>query len=88
VGENPMLEITSPVFDKTAITFPSVENPQKQNRFEIIAKRKNATDIYIQKVRLNGVGYNDFRFPAADFLKGGTLEIELGPKPNKKWGVN
>jgi predicted alpha-1,2-mannosidase len=87
VGENPMLEITSPVFDKTAITFPSVENPQKQNRFEIIAKRKHTTDIYIQKVRLNGIAHNDFRFPVTDFLKGGTLEIELGPKPNTKWGI-
>jgi predicted alpha-1,2-mannosidase len=86
VGENPMLEITSPVFDKIAITFPSVENSQKQNTFEIITKRKNATDIYIQKVKLNGKAYNNFRFPVTDFLKGGMLEIELGTSPNKKWG--
>jgi predicted alpha-1,2-mannosidase len=88
VGENPMLEITSPVFDKITVTFPSVENSQKQNTFEIIAKRKVAEDIYIQKVRLNGKTHNSFRFPATDFLKGGTLEIELGPKPNTKWGTN
>jgi predicted alpha-1,2-mannosidase len=87
VGENPMLEITSPIFDKIAITFPSVENPQKQNTFEIVAKRKNTTDIYIQKVRLNGIKHNSFRFLVSDFLKGGTLEIELGAKPNKKWGI-
>jgi putative alpha-1,2-mannosidase len=74
------------VFDKITMTFPSVENPGKQNTFEIIAKRKAAEDIYIQKVKLNGKVHNSFQFPAADFLKGGTLEIELGAKPNMKWG--
>jgi predicted alpha-1,2-mannosidase len=87
VGENPMLEITSPIFDKITMTFPSVENQEKQNTFEIIVKKKNASDIYIQKVKLNGKPYNSFRFPVAEFLKGGTLEIELGAKPNTKWGI-
>jgi putative alpha-1,2-mannosidase len=87
VGENPMLEITSPVFDRIVITVPSVEQPDKRNSFEIIAKRKNAADIYIQKVRLNGKTHNNFQFPVSDFLKGGLIEIELGPKPNKKWGI-
>jgi putative alpha-1,2-mannosidase len=86
-GENPMLEITGPVFDRVVITVPSLENPNKQNTFEIIAKRKNATDIYIQKVKLNGKAYNNFRFPVTGFLKGGLLEIELGSKPNTKWGT-
>ncbi|MDR3108607.1 MAG: GH92 family glycosyl hydrolase [Planctomycetaceae bacterium] len=88
VGEYPMLEITSPVFDRITISFPSVENLDKHNTFEIIAKRKTAEDIYIQKVKLNGETHNYFRFPMTDFLKGGTLEIELGAKPSKEWGIN
>jgi putative alpha-1,2-mannosidase len=87
VGENPMLEITSPVFDRTTISFPSIENPSKLNTFEIITKRKNVEDIYIQNVKLNGKPHNSFQFPITDFFNGGQLEIELGPKPNKKWGT-
>ncbi|MDR0815419.1 MAG: GH92 family glycosyl hydrolase, partial [Bacteroidales bacterium] len=88
VGDNPMLEITSPVFDKIIINVPSVENPAKANIFEIVAKRKKETDIYIQKAELNGKPLNSFQFAAADFLKGGRLELELGAKPNTKWGVS
>jgi predicted alpha-1,2-mannosidase len=95
-GENPMLEITSPVFDCIAITFPAPgnsgnsgisDNSGKDNTFEIVAKRKNADDIYIQSAKLNGKAWDSFRFPASTFLNGGTLELILGPKPNKKWGV-
>jgi putative alpha-1,2-mannosidase len=85
-NETPALEITSPVFDKTTITFPSLENPEEDNVFEIVAKRKSTGDIYIQRATLNGKTWNSFRFPVAEFFKGGRLELELGPKPNKKWG--
>ena len=85
-GENPMLEITSPIFDRMTITFPSPNKSNKMNTFEIKVKRKNADDIYIQQAKLNGQAQQSFRFPVSDFLNGGTLEVELGAKPNKKWG--
>ncbi|MDR2848443.1 MAG: GH92 family glycosyl hydrolase [Bacteroidales bacterium] len=88
VGENPMLEITSPVFDKITISFPSMEDADRVNTFEIVVKRKKPEDIYIQKAGLNGKPLNSFQFAAADFLKGGRLELELGAKPNSKWGVS
>jgi predicted alpha-1,2-mannosidase len=87
VGENPELEITSPLFDRTIITLPSPGGSAagRENSFEIIVKRKKADDdIYIQKVTLNGKNHQSIRFPATDFMNGGKLEIELGPKPNKK----
>jgi len=87
VGESPTLEITSPLFDKTIIEFPSIENPSKMKTFEITVKRKNTNDIYIQKARLNGEQWNSFKFPITEFFNGGKLEIELGKAPNKKWGV-
>lgn len=88
VGESPDLEITSPLFDKTVISFPSSDNPEnKDNVFEIITKRKNINDIYIQSAKLNGHIWDNFKFPVAEFLKGGKLEIELGSEPNKKWGT-
>ncbi|NIA12299.1 MAG: glycoside hydrolase family 92 protein [Nitrospiraceae bacterium] len=87
VGEAPTLEITSPIFDKIVIEFPSVEDPSQMKTFEITVKRKNASDIYIQKATLNGERWDSFKFPVTKFFAGGTLEIELGKTPNKKWGV-
>jgi putative alpha-1,2-mannosidase len=31
--------------------------------------------------------WNSFQFPVSDFLKGGTLELELGKEPNREWGL-
>lgn len=87
VGELPSLEITSSLFDRVTINFPSVDDPEKFKTFEIITSRKNKEDIYIQKVKLNGKQWNNFRFPVSEFFAGGRLEIELGSKPNKKWGI-
>jgi predicted alpha-1,2-mannosidase len=88
VGEKPELELTSPVFDRIILEFPDLSNPRKLKRFEIIAKRRNKEDIYIQSVKWKGKERNSFRFPVADFFEGGKLEIELGSEPNKAWGIN
>ena len=88
VGESPDLEITSPVFDKTILKIPSLNDPGMTSSFEIIAKRENADDIYIQNVRLNGKSWNSFRLPVSEFFKGGKLEIDLGREPNKNWGID
>jgi putative alpha-1,2-mannosidase len=86
VGESPALEITSPVFDRIKIKFPSVDNPDNITEFEIITKKRNPDDVYIQKVMLNGERWESFELPVTKFFEGGKLEIELGPKPNKHWG--
>jgi predicted alpha-1,2-mannosidase len=88
VGDAPDLEITSPVFDKIILRFPSPYNPERAAKFEIITKRKNKDEIFIQKAWLNGGQWNSFRFPVSEFFKGGKLEIELGSEPNKDWGIN
>jgi len=87
VGTSPELEITSPLFDKTILKFPSLNDPDKTTKFEIIAKKSNEGDIYIQNVSLNGKTWNSFKFPVSEFFKGGKLEIVLGPEPNKSWGT-
>jgi predicted alpha-1,2-mannosidase len=86
VGEAPDLEITSPLFDKTVLTFPSLNDPGKTTTFTIVTKKKDIDDMYIQSVKLNGRNWNSFKFPVKEFLMGGKLEIELGPDPNKNWG--
>ncbi|WP_073166768.1 GH92 family glycosyl hydrolase [Tangfeifania diversioriginum] len=87
VGKDPTLEITSPLFDKITLSFPSTTDRKQFNSFEIITSRKNQDDIYIQKAWLNGEEWNDFQFPVSVFLEGGKLELELGAEPNKKWGL-
>ena len=44
-------------------------------------------NIYIQSVKLNGKPFDSFRLSHRDLIQGGTLEIELGPEPNKEWGT-
>jgi len=38
-------------------------------------------------VKFNGEAHQDFQIKHADYVKGGLLEIELGPAPNENWGV-
>jgi putative alpha-1,2-mannosidase len=37
---------------------------------------------------LNGKKLTSFKFPASDLLKGGSLVLQMGDKPNEHWGVN
>lgn len=79
---NPSLEITSPVFDKIVFHLPG------KKTFVIEAKAPAGQDnTYIQSVALNGKPWNSFEFPFATFAGGGSMQLKLGPVPNKKWGV-
>lgn len=42
--------------------------------------------MYIQHARLNDATLNKAWFYHKDFIKGSTIEIELGSTLNKKWG--
>ena len=79
VGENPKLEITSPLFDRVLLKFPDRLNPHKFKYFEIVTKKNGDEDTYIQHVKFNDKDWNSFQFPIALFFEGGKLEIELGP---------
>lgn len=65
-----------------------LSDTKKCKKFEIITKKENKDDIYIQKVKLNGKEWNSFKFPVKYFYEGGKLEIELGPQPNYNWGID
>jgi predicted alpha-1,2-mannosidase len=86
VGVKPNLEITTPLFRKIVLKFPSTTNSSEYVKFEIVTNKENEEDIYIQNARLNGKLWNSFQFPVSDFLKGGTLELKLGKEPNREWG--
>jgi len=82
---DPVYEITSPVFEK--ITIKLDPNYYKGKSFVIKAHNNSKENCYIQKAELNGERLDKFWFSHEEFASGGTLELWLGPEPNRQWGV-
>ena len=82
----PRYEITSPVFDRVTIRLDSRYYQGKT--FTIVTKENIAGNVYIQSARLNGKSIEGrFWITHQELTGGGTLEITLGARPNKSWGV-
>ncbi|KAA2241345.1 glycoside hydrolase family 92 protein [Chitinophaga agrisoli] len=77
----PIYTIGSPVFSKVTIDLPNGK------QFTLIAKDCSTTNKYIQRAKLNGKELNTPFFTHEQLNNGGKLELEMGPKPNKSWGV-
>jgi len=77
----PVYTIGSPVFSKVTI---ALENGKQ---FTLVAHHCSAINKYIQRARLNGRELNTPWFTHEQLINGGTLELEMGPKPNKQWGL-
>ncbi|WP_240613016.1 GH92 family glycosyl hydrolase [Chitinophaga parva] len=78
----PAYTVGSPVFSKVSI---ALENGK---HFTVLAHGASVVNKYIQRATLNGKPLNKPFFTHADLVSGGTLELFMGPKPNKQWGVN
>ncbi len=78
-------EITSPLFDRITIRLNPDYYPG--GRFEILTRNNSDKNMYIRKAVLNGKPWNDCVIPHADFIRGGKLELDMGARPNKKWGA-
>ncbi len=77
----PIYTIGSPVFSKVTINLPSGK------QFTMIANHCSVINKYIQSAKINGQSLNTPWFTHEQLINGGTLELEMGPKPNKSWGV-
>jgi predicted alpha-1,2-mannosidase len=77
----PIYTIGSPVFEKSSLKLPN------NKTFTIIAKGASPVNKYIQKSFFNGKEFNTPFFTHQQLLEGGTLELIMADKPNKKWGV-
>ncbi|MEC3878151.1 GH92 family glycosyl hydrolase [Parapedobacter sp. 10938] len=82
---NPIYEIGSPIFERVDIDLG--ERFGRGERFTIIAKNTSKKNRYVQQARLNGQPLENCWFPASELLKGGQLELVMGPEPNTEWGV-
>ena len=82
---DPIYEIGSPLYEEIEIDLRNQYG--RGGKFTIKANNASRTNKYIQSAKLNGTNLVDFKFPAKELLQGGTLELEMGPEPNKEWGV-
>jgi predicted alpha-1,2-mannosidase len=81
----PVYEIGSPLYEKVEIDLGG--RYKRGDKFIIEAKNASRLNKYVQTARLNGRPLRGFKFPASELLKGGKLELEMGPEPNKSWGT-
>jgi predicted alpha-1,2-mannosidase len=77
----PAYAIGSPIFTKTSIRLDNGKT------FTIVAKNSSWSNKYIQSATLNGQPWNKTWFTHDDLVNGGTLEFEMGDRPNRQWGV-
>ena len=82
----PMVNISSPLFNK--ITVQLDNKYYKGKEFTIEARNNSRKNIYIQSAKWNGKPLNKVRIPFKEMVAGGKLVLEMGPEPNKSWGVN
>ncbi len=73
-------EITSPVFSQIVIQTGS-------KTFTIVARNNSRENVYIQSATLNGKPYSYCHIDHAQVAAGGTLELVMGARPNKNWGL-
>lgn len=81
----PLYEIGSPLFAKVVIDLGARFG--RGSEFVISANNASRLNMYVQSARLNGKPLQSFLFPADELLKGGRLELEMGPEPSGDWGV-
>lgn len=81
----PIYEIGSPLFRRIIIHLDNRYYPGQD--FVIEAKNNSKQNVYIQSATLNGEPLDRPWIYHADVVKGGTLALVMGPKPNKNWGV-
>ena len=68
----------TPIFNKVTFKVDAGKS------FSILAPKVSPKNIYIQSISLNGKPYNKLYIKHAEIMKGGTLEFEMGSKPQKK----
>jgi len=82
---DPIYEIGSPLYEEIEIDLGN--RYERGKRFIIQASNASRLNKYVQSASLNGRELQSFKFPASELLKGGRLELEMGPEPNERWGI-
>lgn len=72
----------SPLFDKATLKL------QGGKSFTVQTVNNSSENIYIQNITLNGKPYTKSFITHKDLLKGGTMVVTMGNKPNYNFGKN
>jgi len=72
--------LCSPIFSKVSIALPGGKI------FTVSAPKASKQNKYIQSATLDGKPLERPFITHADIVNGSTLQLDLGPKPNKSWG--
>lgn len=75
--------IGSPIFDKVTLKL----DPRyfKGKTFTVATRHNSAENVYVQSARLNGKPLDRAWLRHSEIVDGGTLELVMGPRPNKAW---
>jgi predicted alpha-1,2-mannosidase len=76
----PIYNIGSPIFRKVVVALGNGKE------FAINARNVSAQNKYIQSATINGKPLLKPWFEHSAIANGGTLVLEMGPRPNKEWG--
>lgn len=78
---NGVFVLGSPLFKKAVIHLEGGKD------FTILAPKNSDSNIYIRSARLNGKAYSKACLNYKDIMGGGTLQLDMDSKPNKKFGL-
>jgi predicted alpha-1,2-mannosidase len=84
-ARKPTYQITSPLFDRIVIHLEPGYFSGRQ--FTILCRGNEPKNAYIQSALLNGRPLEECWFDHEKLVSGGALELQLGPEPNRKWGL-
>ncbi|MEM7656730.1 MAG: GH92 family glycosyl hydrolase [Bacteroidota bacterium] len=85
-AQEPIYELTCPIFDEVRIQLNPDFYPGKEVIIQVNHQAPNHP--YIQSASWNGTDWNQSWLSHKDLVQGGTLILDLGPEPNKSWGVD
>ncbi|HUD46060.1 MAG TPA: GH92 family glycosyl hydrolase [Candidatus Baltobacteraceae bacterium] len=74
----PAYIFTSPLFPKTTLHLP------QDRTLVITAASNNANNVYVQRRKLNGADINRTWITHQELLRGGKLDMEMGPDANMR----
>ena len=76
--------IGSPIFAKVTVRLD--DRYYKGGTFTVLTRNNSNENVYVQSATLNGRPLDRAWIRHAEIAAGGTLELVMGPKPNKSWG--
>jgi predicted alpha-1,2-mannosidase len=78
---SPHYEIGSPLFEEASLDVGG------GRRFTVRAPRASASSLYNQSATLDGRPHERPWIAHADVARGATLQLRMGPRPNRSWGA-